>query len=74
MGQLIQWAYDAVARAAPDGLKRNTILRRMGQLSTELGEYKDIQAKPRMSLKAQQALARAESEGKLWVRKDCGCK
>lgn len=77
VGQLLELAFDAVAEAAPDGLKKNSTLRHLGQLMTNVGDYANICAQipePTMSGKGLEALARAERTGKLWIRKDCGCK
>jgi hypothetical protein len=73
VSQLITLAKNVVARTAPEGLKRNSILRHLGQLQASLGTYGDIEVNT-MSPEGRKALARAEREGKLWARKDCGCK
>jgi len=76
VNQLLELAYEAIG-AAPDGLKKNSTLRHLGQIMTNLGTYGELCAqipRPTMSDKGQEALARARREGKLWIRKDCGCK
>lgn len=71
--QLLLLVGAAINEAAPDGFKKNTILRHLGQLRSELGDYRELPAQNIMSDKGREALARAEREGKLWARKDCGC-
>jgi hypothetical protein len=73
--RLLSLAYDAIS-AAPDGLKKNSTLRHLGQIMTNLGSYGKLCAqipKPTMSEEGRKALSRASKE-KPWVRKDCGCK
>jgi len=72
--QLLELTYDTVAEAAPDGLKKNSILKRLGQLMRTVGTYGSLCVQREMSEEGKKALARAEREDKLWVRKDCGCK
>lgn len=75
VSQLLELAYDTVAEAAPDGLKKNGVLRHLGQLMTTIGDYGNscAQLKPTMSKEGRKALART-SDDKAWIRKDCGCK
>jgi hypothetical protein len=73
--QLLLLAHQILAEAAPDGLKKNSILRHLGQLLAELGTYGELcMQRPEMSEEGRAALARARRLDKLWIRKDCGCK
>lgn len=75
LAQLLGLAYETVAEAAPDSLKKNSTLRQLGRLMAGLDEYAELCVQsPAMSGKGKEALARAERLGKLWIRKDCGCK
>lgn len=77
ISELLRKISETVAETAPDGLKKNGILRHLGQLSRQMGSYGDgcVQLdKPEMSNEGLVALARAEREEQSWARKDCGCK
>lgn len=76
VNQLIGLVHAELASAAPDGLKKNTVMKRLGQLAQELGAYGEYRVQiPKPSLSESAAETLKSFSGAGFVRKeDCGCK
>ncbi len=77
VNQLLGLVHGKMMAAAPDGLKKNTVMKHLGQLSKELGAYGDYEVpipKPTLSKSTAKTLESFSGAGFFKKDKDCGCK